>query len=589
MLAAGAAGLLAAAAYLAQFMTLAPWDPDAGLLLGYIHQVASGERAHFDFVDVWGPLHWLLPALFYEAFGERVWGVRVLLLLLKLASVFLTFKLVRQLAHPFHAALAALWVTILLGMPWPSLQMPYSFHQAHPLLLLTMILLLARPLPRASWNIAAAGITAMLVVWIKANAGLFLLAAGLLYGFCWTTAAPKTDGTNLARWQGSFRAAQWLGLTAYALVFGAFMREHFDRFFFLYLAVPLALALGAAALRVAEARRGGEPIGAPLRAWAILLTTFVGLSAAFALSYFGIGPALDYAAEQAKLLSSFSRAARLPPLGEPGPRVGFNEWYWLQLPWLVTATYAAWWATAARRAAPETRSALHGLFLFFALASFVIYSRADEPHVLQAVLAGVPVLFVYLSHLESVFPAAWRTGLRVGLAALALAYGSTLFFGPDPDVPPPRGWSQASMRPIHYRPYPHHRHSVPPETQRRIDQAVDEAAHYLDEISEDGSVVWILTNQEMLNFLSRTRPAGGRYKYVFYLIKTGLIAPVDFEALMPETVRSDLLADPPRIVVTSARGKPKLIAAMPELEPVLASRYRKDRRFGRLQVLVRND
>ena len=316
---AGAAGLLAAAAYLAQFMTLAPWDPDGGLLLGYIHQVANGERAYFDFVDAYGPLCWQLPAWFYEAFGERVWGVRVLLLLLKLASVFLTFQLVRHLAHPFHAALAALWVTLLLGMPWPSLQMPYSFHQTLPLMLLTMILLLVRPLPRAGWNLAAAGVATMLAVWLKVSTGLFLLAAGLLYSFCWTTAAPSSDGPGLARWQGSFRAAQGLGLAACALIFGAFMREHFDRFFLLYLAVPLALALGAAALRVVEARRGGEPIGAPLRAGVTLLATFVGLSAVFVLGYFGIGPALDYAAEQAKLLSSLRYAVRMPSLGEPGP------------------------------------------------------------------------------------------------------------------------------------------------------------------------------------------------------------------------------------------------------------------------------
>ena len=139
-----------------------------------------------------------------------------------------------------------------------------------------------------------------------------------------------------------------LGLI-YALVFGAFMREHFDRFFLLYLAVPLALALGAAAFRVAEARRSGEPIGPPLRAGLTLFASFAGLSAVFVLWYFGIGPALDYAAEQAKLLSSLRYAERLPSLGEPGHRIGFNEWYWLQLPWLVTAVFAVWWTTAARR------------------------------------------------------------------------------------------------------------------------------------------------------------------------------------------------------------------------------------------------
>jgi hypothetical protein len=145
------------------------------------------------------------------------------------------------------------------------------------------------------------------------------------------------------------------------------------------------------------------------------------------------------------------------------------------------------------------------------------------------------------------------------------------------------------MRPIRYRPYPHHRNALPPETLRHIDHTVDRAARYLDEISDEGSVIWVLTNQEILNFLSRTRPAGGRYKYVFYLAKAGFIGPADFQDLVPEEVRSDLLADPPHIVVTRTPGKPRFIGAMPELESVLASRYRKDRRFDWLQILIRDD
>ena len=589
--AAGGAGLLAAAVYLARFMAIAPWDPDAGLLLGYVDQVAHGERAYFDFLDAYGPLAWPLPAHFYGAFGDRVLGVRVLILLLKLGSVFLGFQLVRRLAGGFHALLAALWMTILLGMPWPYLQMPYSFHQALPLLLLTWLLLLVRPIPRAGWNVFAAGVTTLLVVWLKLNTGLFLLAAGLLYGFGWSVAraSPGRDGDGRDRWQRSFGAAQGLGLVGYALVFGTFLAKHVDRYFLVYLALPLGLALWAAAARVAESRRAGEPIAAPLRAGSLLLASFVGLSAVFGLGYFGVGSVLDYVREQARLLSSLSYAVPLPALGAPGTRVGFNEWYWLQLPWLVTASYVAWWLAAGRRAPLATRSALHGLFAFVALGSFVLYPRADEPHVLQAIVPAVPALFVYLAHLETAVPTAWRIPLRGVLAVLAVAYGSTLIFGPDAGALEPRGWSQASMKPIRYQPDPHLRSAVAPETLRRMDEAVDRAARHLDSISEDGSVVWNLTRHELLNFLSHTRPAGGRYKYVFYLAKTRLIGRAAFEALVPEALRLGLLANPPGVVVTGVSGKPILMDVMPELEPLLATRYRAGPRFGGLQLLVRID
>ena len=38
-----------------------------------------------------------------------------------------------------------------------------------------------------------------------------------------------------------------------------------------------------------------------------------------------------------------------PPLGKAGHYIGLNEYYWLQIPWFVTALFALWCYVAERR------------------------------------------------------------------------------------------------------------------------------------------------------------------------------------------------------------------------------------------------
>jgi hypothetical protein len=584
---AGAAAACAAAFYLAQFMTMAEFDVDGGLILGYVHQVAHGDRPYFDFVDAYGPLNWVIPARAYAWSGDHVWGIRVSLLLLKLISISLTFLLTLRLSSLLYAALASVWMTILLGVPWPYAQTAYGFHQALPLTLATWLFLLVQPLRRRSWSIAAAGAATMLVIWIKLNTGMFLFAAGLLYCFCWMPPEPDDAATDEG-WQNPFRVARWLGVAAYGLVFGLFMREHFGFLYLLYLGIPLALVLAAAAIEAGAARRRGAPVGAPLRAWAIYLGTVLGLSAVYVGWYFGAEDAVHYVRELSAILSSLDYAAPFQPPGGLGMHVGLNEFLWLQLPWAVTLAFAAWWLLRGRQPGAE-RSALHGLWIFVALGSFVLYSRSDPMHVYQALVPAVPALFIYLARLEAVASERWGRAfeLRSAITVAALAYGSTLAVAPSFDALrwSDGDWTHESLRHIEFRPTvdPYTRGRAAPGRIRSRDVALDEAAQYIDSITEDGTEVLVTMPNELLNFISNTRPAGGRYKYLFYLAKVDLLPPEAFNALVPRQIIDELIADPPPVIVVGF-GVTNMLTSIPELA-VLFDRYRMTRHFKYMAVM----
>ena len=141
----GASLALAAAFYLVQHCRLPPNAVDGALILGYLEEMSRGGLPYWDFIDVYGPLNWIFPTLFYYGAGREVWGVRLWVLILKLLSVGMTYKLVSRLSNGFYALLAVAWMTVLLGQPWQFFQTPYACHTALPLVLWAWYLILAPP------------------------------------------------------------------------------------------------------------------------------------------------------------------------------------------------------------------------------------------------------------------------------------------------------------------------------------------------------------------------------------------------------------------------------------------------------------
>ncbi len=602
--------------YLIQFITLPPNHADGGLLLDYIHLMSEGKLPFWDFIDLYGPIHWLFPVLFYQLADQQVWGIRVWLLILKLISIVLAFRLVERLAGRLLAWLCGLWMTVLLGAPWQLLQTPYAMHTCLALLLGVWYLLLTAFLPRneprttlrelgsgaipgtdassaegrdarhdlrSLRRIAAAGLLTGVAIWTKVNTGAFLFAGGLFYCFYWlpvgSVRGPSNEGGG--RWPSAFRLAQLAGLLVYGLVFVGFVRSHLTTLYFGYLVLPLAMVLGVSALKVIRGRLDRGRAQHHLRAWFTYLVSTSLFTAGFFLAYYGVSGGLEFLSETATIVSHLDYDAPFPPLGEPLLQVGLNEYHWPQLPWLVTAVFAvgsclAWLRLDDRHSLLERpgTSVWTGLFALLTFQAFVTYSRADEAHLIQAVWPAVPALFALLAPLVAVSGRpSWLLG---GIAVAALWMARSLAVPPTLDALfwGPGDWHGRHLRHLRFQPAesPYVRDFSAQISNFDWDVAANRAAEHIDRVTEDGEQVLVSSRNELLTYNSHTTSVGGRYRYLFYLLRHHFIDRDAFFEIVPVGAIEGLRERPPR-VIASVYGAAPLYEHLPELGTLMMERY----------------
>lgn len=626
-----ASGLLAA--YFFQSATLGPNHTDEGLLLQYIDDMAHGMRPFYDFVDAYGILNWAFPVLFYRAFGDTVWGVRIWMIILKVITVLVSYALVRALCTEpralgsaaagtgtedrasatqrggrFYATIAAILTAILLGAQWHSLQTPYAFLTVIPLVLGAWHLLVSRPFQNGTLNVLLAAALTAAAIWTKLNTGMYLLAGGLFVYFFWIPvelgsagnartsaggAVTKAESTWMSR-------ARWLGILSYAVLFAAYTRRYHNQWFFLYLTLPLLLSLGwtaqvAFGSRTENPRRHTLPFGLYFVATAVL-------SLIVLFGYYGTHTR-DYVRELAGILSSIKYTAPFPEVGKPGYYIGFNEYYWLELPLGVTALFAVW-AIISRREGPnafgarwpERRAQVSALFVLLTLHAFVIYARADETHIYQDLVLAVPVLVTIFAQLDAYLAARRPSPNARGILRFAVA-GLTPFYVLSLLVLPTRDTFDISRSDWHSKKLEHLRywrvHSPyvkdfsPDISDHDWDIIEDDAALYVKSISEPGEEVLLLTANRLLHVNSETRPAGGRYHFYFYLVSVGLLDREGFDRLVPKVVLARILANPPRVIVAGL-GRVPLAEAFPELKNLRDSEYHRTRSFRHIWIYERN-
>lgn len=600
-----------AAAYFFQSSTLAPNRTDEGLLLGYVDDMAHGVRPFHDFVDVYGFLNWIFPVAFYEAFGEQVWGVRVWMLVLKLVTLGIAYALMRSLAHVpgepdgwmsggrFYAALGALWTVTLLGAQWQLLQTPYPFLTVMPLVLGAWCAIVLAPFRSTGWNVLAAAMLTACTVWTKLNTGLYLLAGGLLAYLFWIDLSRAPAGSSGIGGGRLLPLARRATLVAAGVLPLFAIRQHFTLWYFLYLAVPLIWSLGWALRATAGRGEAAPEASGQLRTCATYLLATSVLSTLLLLAYSG-RHALDHVRQIFAIVSWLNYAVPFPPLGAPGGYVGFNEYYWLELPWAVTAAFAVW-TLLGNRFGPKAfgagwthrRAQVSALFLLLVAHSFVMYSRHDESHIYQVVVLAVPVLFVVLAQIEAFVSTnrpALRGALRVALGSVCVWYASSLTVVPRASsFSVGKGdWHSPKLEHLRYRDaesryvrYP----SPLPVSDRECDRAEDDAAEYVGSLARPGEAL-VLTSDRLIHLTSGTRPVGGRYHFLFYLTSTGLLDRAGFDALVPRQVVEDILADPPPVIVSSLESAP-LQEVFPEFRLLRDTQYTQTRQYCSLVVYER--
>ncbi len=603
--------------YLGLNINMAPDQVDGALVLSSIHDVSEGQGVFWDFIDIYGPIHWFFPALFYSWAGQQVWGVRLWLLLIKLLSVALCYLLTKRLADRFHAWMSAVLMTVLLGLPWHALQIPYAALHCLPYLLGSWYLLFCRPL-RLKWlNHVLAGLLTAAALWIKISSGAFLLAGGVFYCLYWLPrtfeqSGPGKPDNRAAAW---FRGVQVIGLICYAAVFYYFAYEISDWLFVLYLQLPFALTLVWTLRRVWIADERDTDFAERLGALAAYGATSVCLALVFGLFYFGFEGGKRYAAEIWNLILHTSYWHRVPAVGEPGYYPGFNEYYWNQFPWLITILFCLWWALQRNGGGERTfglrwvasRNDLSGLWAAINFHMFVLYSFGDETHTLLAIFPAVPIFFVILSQIEKLAVARVRglrpAGLiRVGLSIALFAWFSTLTFRPRADAlswsegdwtSSPRIGEQESRNRLRYLRFSAENNPAVKDRKTEItnhewDAQINQASMYIDEITRDGEEVLVLCPNQLLTFHSHTRQAGGRYRYLFYLVKFRVMSRRSFLAVVPFDDMVDIFRNPPRVAV-SEEGVQALVEAFPEFGFMLDRYYELTRTFSELRVYRRRD
>jgi len=597
-------GLLLLAFYFAQHSRTGTNHTDGGLILTYIDDIASGLRPHFDFIDAYGPLNWPFPVLAYKLAGNAEWGVRAWMLILKLFIVSFSYVFVRQISGTLYGVLAGLWMALLFGQAWQSLQTAYAFNNVVPVVLAIWFLLLKRPLRRTGANFVVAGLLTGIAIWVKVNSGLFVLYGGLFYLFYWL---PPAEGTAPSafdlRWQKAFRYLRAAGLWAYAGVFYLYLRKNFDLWYFVYLTGPLLIGLLFTWHRLESRKADPVAVSRHLRSWG----TYLGTTAVMVLIVlFGVArtDALRYLKEQSDIFIPLRYEQPFPLLGVPDEFVGFNENFWPQLPWLLTFTFLAWILLQYRRREVDTFGAewreeegrAVGIYMMSTLYLYVLYSRADETHIFQAMIGAPLASLVLLRQIEAMcLRSAERRSLvlRAGLTATFVAWGSTIAVRPSFAVFD-LGTGERSHPKLKYLYYreldnPYVRDFSPDITDNEWDRTMDAAARYVDTRTADGEIVMVLDANRLFHIVSNTRPVGGRHHFYFYMISTRLFDRPGFELSVPRSVIQEILDHPPPIVIGATERVPPVAKAFPEIQDLIERRYKLTRNFRHVLIYERDD
>jgi len=579
--------------YLCQHINLAPNAADGALILEYIRMVAEGKRTYWDFIDLYGPFNWYLPALFFKAFGNKVIGIRIWLICLKLLSIGITYKIVKQSGSVFYALLAACVTMVLLGQPWQYLQTAYAFHTALPLTLLTFYIIVFEPFNKKILNLVFAGFLTALIIWTKLNSGVFFLAGGLFYYFYWASNNDQGECPE-KKWVKSYQTILITGLIFYGLIFYLYISQYFNKIYFCYLLCPLLLIIVWTLLNILKKSYTKNSIKQGIKSWFFYLFFTSLFFILFSLCYFGWKNGILYWTEIYGILTHLDYMVPFRPLGMKGLYTGFNENYWLQLPWFATFLFCIWIVLQKylpskmifRKQWPTTKSKITGLFLLVSFCGFVIYSRSDETHVFQAILPTIPIIFFILFYLES-FVVYKRMQLTIPFRFIVFlttilmistigTIPSFQFFNMEKNI-----WNNESLSYLNLttkKRYVYH----------QSDLLTNNAAKYIDNITKNYTPVLVLSENQLLNYNSHTVPVGGRYQYLFYLLRSNLIDRKSFDFLVPKTVLNELLDNPPKIITDIHKHSP-LLKKIPEFQTLLQNRYHLIKRFGHIFIYEKNN
>jgi hypothetical protein len=294
--------LLAVAAYFAVGSTLSLEYIDEGQILYPSWLVALGLIPYRDFTHLYGPAVFAVNGALLHWFGPDLLVVRISLVVVKTATVALTYLLARRVAtRPFALAVGAVLVAVW-GTPWWVFNTPYANHYSLTLTLAGLLCFLALP-SRFRLGCFLAGLCFGAAATFKQTAGLFALAGFALFLILARDALERADlrsGPHLPAW--IVRAAR-LALLAGMLGFFALYLSPRNTAWTVAMIFTPVLLTGAAA--IARELRAAVDAGTQAGCWGIVWAALGAVLPIFALI-------LYYAAHGALPDLFFNLASGLP-------------------------------------------------------------------------------------------------------------------------------------------------------------------------------------------------------------------------------------------------------------------------------------
>jgi hypothetical protein len=600
-------------AYLLQNLAM-PFNhsSEEALLADILRAIHAGELPYRDFIDIYGPVNWILPSLVYGASGGKWIAIRASMVALQLGIAVLGYQLVRRLSSRFHAWLAGLMMVSLFGMAWFLHYAPYAFMLVYPMTLGIIWLLTRRDESNALERTVGAGILAGLAALTKLSSGAFLLAGGLFVCFfllspvtpirCKDRASPSTPA------QKKVFVVQIAGLMVFGLVFSLFIRPHYEWGYALHLSLPLMALLACTALEERDQMRIWTPetvleqLHQRLRhsvlfAAACLGTIVMGL---LVIEPFGmLEPMVD------GLASVLSHVDYYTPFDSPvigKPLYRFDRAHWPVLPVLVAVLAVAAFLSCRKRsehAADPTghavqRLQLLGFFAISVVAHHVIYPTGDLGHLLQSFVPWILLLPLCLFHLEQNFAGRTQQILRAVVALGVVAWtGAILELPIDFERYRWRSQGHAGLAPeadfLKLRSDFPHLYDYGDFSRPQFQKDLIRVSTYLKEQSWSEDRVWVLSPYFSIYFYSGLPMYGGHDRWLYYSMTHGRLSRDGFEAIRTVGEGSGPFEPLPRFIVDSP-GAPSaaLRGALPELDGLLRDLYSEVLTTENLQVYRRD-
>lgn len=146
---------------------------DEGYILHRSARVAEGEIPHRDFTAVYGPGVYAAGAQVIKLFGRDIVAIRILLAALKGVAVVLTFLIVRFFATRPFALFGALLAAVYWGRVSWNLNAPYAALYTIPLCLLAVFILIRGLHRRSALAIFGSGVVVGAALLFKQSLAIF--------------------------------------------------------------------------------------------------------------------------------------------------------------------------------------------------------------------------------------------------------------------------------------------------------------------------------------------------------------------------------------------------------------------------------